>query len=481
MQARDRRLEQPPVHVEEDALLQGIGQQIERRVDLVAGGFQLQATSQPGAPLAALAPLELNGRLLLAAIGTAAPLGLVSAILALRGHGLRICSVPRQRASIALPCRLCTQGLGSHLPGGRTKGETDIVARQQHGVERRLLPPRRSDSERRLGDRRLEVISLDDERRDHAARRRASDRRQAVGRRQMGVRGDKLVVLVVSDQEIEARRIRDLLSGADADRFAVAAAAPEASLARLARGGVDVVLLAMSLSAHRGFATFTELRTLAPAVPFLFLSDAEDERNGLEAVRAGAQDFLVKSDVDGPVLAHALRLAIERNRLHAALLDLALVDDLTGLYNRRGFLTLATRDLRLARRGNETLLVAFADLDDLKGVNDSAGHAVGDRALRDAAALLRQTFRDSDLVARIGGDEYAVLVRHAGPESAGVLADRLKRQVREFNRRAARPYRLSISLGFATHKASTLGSVAGLLDRADRALYRDKRRKHGAG
>src|SRR5207248_1704341 len=193
-----------------------------------------------------------------------------------------------------------------------------------------------------------------------------------------------------------------------------------------------------------------------------------------EAVRAGAQDFLVKSEVDGPVLAHALRLAIERNRLHAALLDLALVDDLTGLYNRRGFLTLATRDLRLARRGNETLLVAFADLDDLKGVNDTAGHAVGDRALRDTAALLRRTFRDSDLVARIGGDEYAVLVRHAATDSAGVLAERLKRQVRDFNRRAARPYQVSISLGFATHKASTLGSVAGLLDRADRALYRDK-------
>src|SRR5207248_7205416 len=102
----------------------------------------------------------------------------------------------------------------------------------------------------------------------------------------------------------------------------------------------------------------------------------------------------------------------------------------------------------------------------------TAGHAVGDRALRDTAALLRRTFRDSDLVARIGGDEYAVLVRHAATDSAGVLAERLKRQVRDFNRRAARPYQLSISLGFATHKASTLGSVAGLLDRADRALYR---------
>jgi diguanylate cyclase (GGDEF)-like protein len=356
-----------------------------------------------------------------------------------------------------------------------------MVAREQHRIDRRVLPPRRGVSERRLGERRLDVISLDEERRDQAERRRAADRREPVGRRQVEARGDKVVVLVVSDQEDEARRIRELLNGADPDRFAVAAATPRTSLARLARGGVDVVLLAMSLSARSGFAIFTELRALAPGVPFLFLSDAEDERNGLEAVRAGAQDFLVKNEVDGPVLARSLRLAIERNRLHAALLDLALVDDLTGLYNRRGFLTLATRDLRLARRGNETLLVAFADLDDLKGVNDTAGHAVGDRALRDTAALLRETFRDSDLVARIGGDEYAVLVRHAGPESAGVLAERLKRQVREFNRRATRPYQLSISLGFATHKASTLGSVAGLLDRADRALYRDKRRKRDAG
>jgi two-component system, cell cycle response regulator len=238
------------------------------------------------------------------------------------------------------------------------------------------------------------------------------------------------------------------------------------------------VLLAVSLSARRGFDMFTELRTLAPEVPFLFLSDADDERHGLEAVRAGAQDVLVSARLDGAQLARALRHAIERNRLHAALLDLALVDELTGLYNRRGFLTLATRDLRLARRGDETLLVAFADMDDLKRVNDTSGHSVGDRALRDAAAVLRQTFRDSDLVARIGGDEYSVLVRHAGPESAEILAERLKRHVREFNRRAGRPYALSISLGFAAHKASTLSSVAGLLDRADRALLRLKRRKH---
>lgn len=349
---------------------------------------------------------------------------------------------------------------------------------QHHTVERRVLPPRRSGLERRLGERRLELVSLDEERRDHADRRAAPERRLAGRRHTDAGRHDKLVVLVVTEQEAAAGRVRELLGGAGPDRFVVTTAAPGASLERLARGGVDVVLLAMSLSARRGFATFTELRALAPAIPFLFLSSSDDERHGLEAVRAGAQDFLVADRVDGALLARALRHAIERHRLHTALLDLALVDDLTGLYNRRGFLTLAMRDLRLARRGDETLLVAFADLDDLKRVNDTAGHAVGDRALRDSAAVLRQTFRDSDLVARLGGDEYAVLVRHAGPESAGILAERLKRQVRDFNRRAGRPYQLSISLGFAWHKASTLSSVAGLLERADQALYRDKRRKH---
>src|SRR5438128_549726 len=385
-----------------------------------------------------------------------------------------------QTAAAAPPARIVHQEVRAPSLNRPRTGGTDMVARGHHAAERRLLPPRRSDIERRIGERRMELISLDEERRDRQQldRRLPPDRRQLTDRRHADAARDRLVVLVVSgDHQDAARWVRALLDDAAPDQFAVTPAVPQASLARLAKGGVDVVLLLMSLSARRGFATFAELRALTPSVPFLFVSDSDDERHGLEAVRAGAQDFLVKGDIDGELLARALRHAIERNRLHAALLDMALVDELTGLYNRRGFLTLATRDLRLARRGDETLLVAFADLDDLKRVNDTAGHAVGDRALRDAAVVLRQTFRDSDLIARIGGDEYAVLVRHAGPDSADVLADRFKRQVRDFNRRAVRPYELSISLGFAKHKASTLPSVAGLLDRADRALYRDKRRR----
>src|SRR2546426_5923888 len=112
-----------------------------------------------------------------------------------------------------------------------------MVASEQHRrAERRLLPPRRSEIERRLGERRLQVISLDEERRDQTERRRATDRRQPTGRRQAEARGDKLVVLVVSSQEDAARQVRELLEGADPDRFGVVAAEPQASLGRLARG-----------------------------------------------------------------------------------------------------------------------------------------------------------------------------------------------------------------------------------------------------
>src|SRR2546428_7914405 len=139
-----------------------------------------------------------------------------------------------------------------------------MVASEQHRrAERRLLPPRRSDIERRLGERRLEIISLDEERRDQGERRRATDRRQPTGRRQAEARGDKLVVLVVSSQEDAARQVPELLDGAGPDRFGVVAAEPQASLARLARGGGDVVVLALSPSRPRGFAHLTQLR--APA------------------------------------------------------------------------------------------------------------------------------------------------------------------------------------------------------------------------
>ena len=359
------------------------------------------------------------------------------------------------------------------------------VSPQDHPErDRRSDPKRRHGLDRRAGERRLESVPVPGERRRGLERRRQSDRRHTAGRRRVELaRTLPLVVLFVGSNPGDARLAQQLLADSLGEPFALEAVhPPAAAIERLRQGDVDVVLLDVSLP--RGLEALAALSAAEPAAAFLVLSRVDDEHLALEAVRAGAQDYLVKGRFDGQVLVHALRSAIERHRLRSALQDLLLLDDLTGLYNRRGFVTLASQDLRLARRQKQALLVAFADVDDLKRINDTLGHAEGDRVLRDVGGILRHAFRESDLIARIGGDEYAVLVRDAEATSVAVLRQRLNDQLHGFNRRAKRRYRISISLGFAHRAAVSVASAESLLRSADRALYQEKRRRDaetGAG
>jgi diguanylate cyclase (GGDEF)-like protein len=314
------------------------------------------------------------------------------------------------------------------------------------------------------------------DRRRVADRRASGDRRQSGGRR----RGEREltrtpVVLFVADERSDARGLKRLVESLADQQFELETVDRRAAAAeRIASGEVDAVLL--ELGPGGGLGAFNDLSRAGAPAPFVLLAPSDDPRLALEAVRSGAQDYLVKGRVDGPLLARTLRYAIERHRVSTALQGQLLLDELTGLYNRRGFTTLAAQDVRVARRGKQDLLLAFADLDDLKIINDTLGHAEGDRALRDVAGILRSTFRESDLVARIGGDEYAVLVRGCEPNAVNVLRQRLNDDLHQFHQRAKRRYRVSISLGFAHAAGTTVTSVESLLRRADRALYREKRR-----
>ena len=243
------------------------------------------------------------------------------------------------------------------------------------------------------------------------------------------------VVLFVGEDGSDARLLQELLNASPAARFELETVnEPQAAIERMSRGDIDATLLDLSLP--RALQAVADLAAAGPPAPVLVLSPVEDERLGVQAVRAGAQDFLVKGRLDSQVLVHAVRYAIERHRLGSTLRDLSLLDDLTGLYNRRGFVTLASQDVRLARRERQNLLLAFGDLDGLKRINDTLEHAQGDEALRDVAGILIRTFRESDLIARIGGDEFAVLVRNAEANSVEVLRHRLNDQLQQFNRRA---------------------------------------------
>jgi diguanylate cyclase (GGDEF)-like protein/PAS domain S-box-containing protein len=170
-----------------------------------------------------------------------------------------------------------------------------------------------------------------------------------------------------------------------------------------------------------------------------------------------------------------------RRRLEEALRNLTLLDDLTGVYNRRGFITLAERHLLLARRRKRPLLLIFADVDSLKEINDTYGHAAGDGILIDAADLMRKTYRSADIVARLGGDEFTAFPLEADAESADMLVERLSRQVDRHNAASDRPYALSLTVGVSRFDPERCQTIQQLLAEADEEMYRRKRSRPSPG
>ena len=167
----------------------------------------------------------------------------------------------------------------------------------------------------------------------------------------------------------------------------------------------------------------------------------------------------------------------ERKRAEAALQSLSLVDELTGLYNRRGFLAVSEQSLAEIRLNEKTPAIVYADLDGLKEINDSLGHHEGDRALAKAAEILKDSFRSSDIVARIGGDEFVVLAAIGSDESPESLSTRLQENFDASNALRNRSYNLSLSVGIAHFDDEQNHSIEELMAQADRAMYENKRQK----
>jgi diguanylate cyclase (GGDEF)-like protein len=182
--------------------------------------------------------------------------------------------------------------------------------------------------------------------------------------------------------------------------------------------------------------------------------------------------------------AHRVRVrAVARSMREEMLRELSLHDELTGLHNRRGLMALAEQHVRSMARTQRGFAIVFIDMDGMKHINDTLGHAEGDRALVDVAALLRLTFRESDIAARIGGDEFAVLVRDDGErpkEGPDAASARLRNAVQQHNATAGRPYQLSLSIGHCRCDPASPVPLEAVMEEADQMMFAAKRRT-GAG
>jgi two-component system cell cycle response regulator len=289
------------------------------------------------------------------------------------------------------------------------------------------------------------------------------------------------VLLVESDEDyIDELRAGLNVSHSGALEVEWAAELSQA-LARLTQGGFDAVLLSLDLQDSQGMVTFERANAFAPDVPILIIANEADEEAAMTTVQAGAQDYLVKTEVGPSLIVRSVRHGIERHRLFSALRSLSLIDDLTGLYNRRGFSDLGEQYLKLARRSGRGVTMVYLDLDRFKTINDSLGHHVGDRALLKVSDILRATFRRSDIIARLGGDEFGVLLLEAADESAELLVERLRERFADFNESSPEPFQLAVSIGMARHDDDPKVRLEDMVTEADAAMYREKHGKRPAG
>jgi diguanylate cyclase (GGDEF)-like protein len=246
------------------------------------------------------------------------------------------------------------------------------------------------------------------------------------------------------------------------------------ALGHLRKGDFDAMLLDLFLPDSDGIESIRRVSDRAD-IPIIALTQESASVAGIDVLMAGAEDSFIKECVNSQNMIRAVRYAIARHRRIGELQALSQTDELTGLYNRRAFMTLGSHQIKIARRQRHSVTLAFADLDGLKVINDRCGHMWGDFALKDISAILKNTFRESDVIARIGGDEFAILWISERPPSPAVLHNRLRAGLEAYTASETRPYQLSLSIGFSLYSGDSETSLEDMLFETDQRMYVDKR------
>lgn len=280
-------------------------------------------------------------------------------------------------------------------------------------------------------------------------------------------------VLLIEDNVAQAGLIKKHLSLSSTPPFIVRHAANLETGVEFLSSDSDAILLDLSLPDSQGLKTFLRVRERAPEIPIIILTALDSEELGIEAVRHGAQDYLIKGKIQFGEIPRLLRYAIERNKTQAALRQLSMTDELTGLHNRRSFNLLAEQEKKKAFREKKNLFLTFIDIDGLKAINDTYGHYAGDRAIQGMAELLNETFRRSDIIARLGGDEFVVLSPEPSAEGAQSVTARLEAAKKNFQSRFS--FDFSFSLGTTLCPFESPGRLEDLITEADRQMYRQKK------
>jgi len=285
---------------------------------------------------------------------------------------------------------------------------------------------------------------------------------------------DKYAIIVVDDDAVLSRLLKQYFTGAG--HLCEAFPNAEAALERLTGKAFDVLVTDIILPGMKGLELAERAHRLRPEMSIVVTTGFIDDFSYDEAITAGAADFIKK-----PFSLNELMIRIKHVRLQERLRQMSITDELTGLPNRRGFFVLAEQQLRSAQRSGGSLVLLFADLDGFKMINDKLGHQAGDEALCSMADLFRRSYRDSDIIARMGGDEFAILLVNPTDHGVEAAQERLRRNLDQFNARENGAYRLKVSIGTAEFEPAAQRSIDALLRSADERMYAQKERSKKNG
>jgi diguanylate cyclase (GGDEF)-like protein len=281
-------------------------------------------------------------------------------------------------------------------------------------------------------------------------------------------------ILLVEDNPADRRLVAERLGNNRKNHFhLVYAERISEALQELAQNKISIILLDLQLPDCRDLESLTKMHAAATGIPIVVLSEIEDETLALKALQIGAQDFLVKWHTNEHLLVRAVQYALERKQVEEHLYHLAHHDVLTGLPNRKYFYDQLKQALALARRHNRLLAIMFLDLGDFKKVNDSLGHHCGDLLLQMVAKRLDGCVRETDCLARMGGDEFIIAFTVNRPDDATAAANKVLEIFSE-------PF---VTDGHVLHTQASVGisvyptdgeDMETLIRNADMAMYRAK-------
>ncbi len=280
-------------------------------------------------------------------------------------------------------------------------------------------------------------------------------------------------ILVVDDEE-QMRKLILLLLSAKGHLCGTASNGFEA-LDKIMEAKYDALITDIVMPGMDGIALTKELSKHYQSLPVMVITGHADDYSAETAIASGAREFIHKPFSNSEFLIRFDKMMRDHNGKET-LLALSLTDELTDLYNRRRFFVLAEQCIKVAIRAKKRSLLLYIDMDDLKWINDHRGHNEGDEALIALASILRKTFRESDIIARIGGDEFVVLLESTD-ENDEILMTRLYENIEDYNAKVSQDYKLSVSVGAAHLDPQYPISIDQLLSKADALMYAQKRER----